>query len=233
MLKRKQIMRATAYLILLLFFALNAQAQFGVNGKYLSPQNDWQISAAFSGQETNTQLYDRGWSAGVDYWFRLKNFRVEFLPELNYTLISNSTPNFTQNKASIYSLFFNVNVYFLDFAGDCDCPTWSKEGPTLKKGLFLQLSPGLSYWDAQVGVGDDVLANRPTVFSIGAGLGFDLGISDLVTITPMVNARFFPNVSLQTLSDTDTESFLVKETASPLFISGGLRLGFRLDTSRY
>ncbi|MCB9291906.1 MAG: hypothetical protein H6559_02055 [Lewinellaceae bacterium] len=35
------------------------------------------------------------------------------------------------------SLFLNANIYFLDLEGDCDCPTFSKSGGFLQKGLFL------------------------------------------------------------------------------------------------
>ena len=225
------------YLIAIVFcltFSGISQAQFGLNGKFLSPQNNWQVNLTNTNQERTIQLFDQGWSAGVDYWFRLKNKRIEFLPELNYAQLNNSQEDYSENKASIYSFFFNTNIYFLDFAGDCDCPTWSKEGPTLKKGLFLQLSPGISYWDASVGTGDDVFANRPVAFSIGGGLGFDLGISDLVTITPVVNARYFPEVSIENMPrDQEAGNFLTAESASPLFWSAGLRLGFRLDGARY
>ena len=217
--------------ILFLVFTLSAQAQFGVNGKYVLPGDNWQLLPGSSGQDETSSLFDKGWSAGIDYWFRLKNKRVEFLPELNYMQLGNSLPAYDENSANVYSFYFNTNIYFLDFAGDCDCPTWSKEGPTLKKGLFLQLSPGVSYWDATVGSEDSFFAERQVAFSIGGGLGFDLGLNDLVTLTPMLNVRYFSEINFDSLDviDTGATPLVSSTTANPVIWSAGLRVGIRLD----
>lgn len=231
MVKNNLVMKILPILLVFLGLSLNLSAQFGLKGKYVKPGNNWQLMPSGTGQEETTDLFDKGWSAGVDYWFRLKNKRVEFLPELNYMQLGNSLPAYAENQAKVYSFFFNTNIYFLDFAGDCDCPTWSKEGPTLEKGLFLQLSPGASYWDATIGADDFYLANRTVVFSIGGALGFDLGLSDLITLTPMVNARYFPSVKLENVEtlNSQLEGFVSSDTANPLLWSAGLRLGVRLD----
>lgn len=221
-------------LVLLLVLSFSAQAQFGVNGKYVSAGENWQLTPSTTGQETSSDLFDNGWSVGVDYWFRLRNKRIEFLPELNYTYLNNAQAAYTENEANIYSFFFNTNIYFMDLVGDCDCPTWSKEGPTLKKGLFLQVSPGVSYWDMSVGTDEvNLFAERHAAFSIGGGLGFDLGLSDLVTFTPMINVRYFSKITLENalvLDDmVDGDRFVSDEAANPLLISAGIRLGIRLD----
>ena len=225
----------TFFVILLIsFFSLSLQAQFGINGKYLATSQSWKASGEPALGEP-IDLFDNGWSAGIDYWFRLKNKRIEFLPELNYTSLSKTFPNTLSSEASIYSFFFNTNFYLWDMNGDCDCPTFSKQGPTLEKGLFLQLSPGVSYWDIDYGSeGLAVIKDQVLAFSIGAGIGFDLGLTDLVTLTPMANVRYFPKVNPKselTLTDENGDPIAeaVSISASPLFFSAGLRLGIRLD----
>ena len=118
-----------------------SQAQFGVSFGYQSSDApDWtfpnSVFQETGGFESPGEMY----SIGIDYWFRLKNRRIEFLPELNYSwsesdfLISGNTI-----RTQFFSFFFNTNVYFLDLASDCDCPTFSKQNDFFKKGLFFQL----------------------------------------------------------------------------------------------
>jgi hypothetical protein len=225
-------MKFFPFLVLFLGISFIAQAQFGLNGKYVFAGDNWQLTPTTGGQEETSDLFDKGWSAGIDYWFRLRNTRIEFLPELNYTRLNNSLAAYSQNEANIYSFFFNTNIYFLDLAGDCDCPTWSKEGPTLQKGLFLQLSPGISYWDMSLGAEEvNLFADRHVALSIGGGLGFDLGLSDLITFTPMVNVRYFQKMTLENFDILNTQfgGFVSDAEANPLLLSAGLRLGIRLD----
>lgn len=227
-------MKALPVLVLCMLLAISVQAQFGVNGKYLIPSEDTWSFTSSRGEGSFSSVYDKGWSAGLDYWFRLKNKRIEFLPEVNVAQLTSSEPGSVQSETSIYSFVFNTNFYFWDFTGDCDCPTFSKQGPTLEKGLFIQVSPGISYWDAAfqnstAAVDDGVLA-----FSIGGGIGFDLGINDLVTFTPMLNVRYYPEVSLEgnLLNPVDSsEPTAISATESPLIWSAGFRIGFRLDNN--
>ncbi|PHN01795.1 hypothetical protein [Flavilitoribacter nigricans] len=234
-------MKALPVIALCLFFALSAQAQFGLNARYLIPAEDnWPYVTENGGQSSISRPYDKGWSAGLDFWFRLKNKRVEFLPELNYTQLTNSEGSLIEfeSETKIYSFFFNTNFYLWDFTGDCDCPTFSKQGPTLGKGLFIQVSPGISYWDGVYRDAVSLIDDEALAFSIGGGVGFDIGITDLVTFTPMANLRYFPEVKLEGSIPTSENNPLpdlvtLTSTESPFLWSVGLRLGFRLDTSRY
>jgi len=237
MLKKTTVMNIKVFYLLLfsLGLSLSLQAQFGVNGKYLFPGDNWQVTG-LPGQEETGDLFNKGWSAGLDFWFRLKNKRVEFLPELNYAQLSSPVEALPNSEARIYSFFFNTNFYFWDFTGDCDCPTFSKQGPTLEKGLFIQISPGISYWDVIHGNELIQLKDQAFAFSIGGGVGFDLGITDLITLTPMANVRYFPKVDLEGIAVSVNDinfNLLSRGSASPLIWSAGLRLGFRLDYRSY
>ena len=70
-------MRQITVFICLLLFTFNLSAQFGVNAGYRTNSADgWENY--FRGQD----FLNSGFKVGVDYWFRLKNRRVEFTPEV-------------------------------------------------------------------------------------------------------------------------------------------------------
>ena len=225
-------MRKVFTLSICLFFVLTASAQFGVKGSYhFSDAAKWQIPTE-NGAKAES-LIGNGWSVGVDYWFRLKNYRLEFLPELNYSQLTQAVNNAAwSNEANFASFFFNTNFYLFDFKGDCECPTFSKQGPSLEKGFFLQLSPGVSYAQSKIVYNENAFKADDVVFSLGLGAGLDLGISDLVTLTPMVGLRYFPSLSWDSLGSPDDETLQLtvdEPTSSLTQWYGGIRLGFRLD----
>ena len=221
-------------LSMLLFTAL--QAQFGVTGSYLTGRADnWEYDGPLASQQ-RVELLGSGWQVGVDYWFRLKNTRIEFLPTLAYSLQEQtigSEPAELTTQVQGGHFFFNTNIYFLDLAGDCDCPTFSKQGPTLQKGLFLQISPGYSLFNFEIdeGIGGLTFESNTGAFSIGGGLGFDLGLSDFVTLSPLATLRYYPSVTWEELTDTGILLFPaeVEAESSLLQYNIGLRLGLRLD----
>lgn len=221
-------------LLLMVFGSL--QAQFGVSGYYLSGQaENWEYDPPLSSLD-RVEFPGNGWQVGVDYWFRLKNTRIEFLPTLAFTQQEQtigSEPITLDAQMQGIHFFFNTNIYLLDLAGDCDCPTFSKEGPTLEKGFFLQLSPGYSLFNFDMtdnGTGTSYEADD-SAFSIGFGLGFDLGLSDFFTLSPMLGARYYPEVSWETLGGEQGLVFPGEVSAESdlLQYQLGLRMGFRLD----
>ncbi len=226
-------MRKVFMLGICLFFALSVSAQFGVKGSYhFSDAADWKVPTN-NGTSTES-LIGNGWSVGVDYWFRLKNYRMEFLPELNFSQLNQQVDNAEwSNQVNFSSFFFNTNIYLFDFKGDCDCPTFSKQGPRLEKGFFLQVSPGLTFAQSEIEFNGNTLKADDLAVSIGLGAGLDLGVSDLVTVSPMAGFRYFPNISWDSLAgtpDDEVPSLAVEDTSSSLTQwYAGIRIGFRLD----
>jgi hypothetical protein len=222
-----QTMRYT--LLLLAFVALSItalQAQLGIRAGYnMNSANDW----SFEGDFEDTELLSDGYSISIDYWLPMKSYRVDFLPELSYSRFNENAITDVQ----WFSFFLNTNFYFLDFEGDCDCPTFSKSGGAFQKGLFFHVSPGVVYQDGEIAE----LANNETdgqwAYGLGVGLGLDIGVSDFFTITPIVSYRYF--------LPTDWEALDVYESGDPLLpqvrnsespvsqIYTGIRLGFRFD----
>ncbi len=125
------------------------------------------------------------------YWFRLKNHRIEFLPEIGYMKNLSGTGNAIDIYEQGYFFRWNVNLYFLDLDNDCKCPTFSKQSRVLERGLFIEVTPGIMYSSLKM---EHRLQPEATVYNqtewlptIQAGLGFDLGISDMLTVTPTIH----------------------------------------------
>lgn len=227
-------MRYFFFSVLFVLLFASAQAQFGLSASYLSQRApDWQFRDAVSG----AVLADppgTGFSIGADYWFRMKKVRIEFLPELNYAQTS-ATAYDLETRSRWYSLFFNVNFYPFDFKGDCDCPTFSKQNDFLAKGFFLQVSPGISYLDNRAGSNPE-LRSTATALSAGLAAGLDIGVSDLLTISPVIGLRYFPNAEWDSLpaalSDPNFPLAPVATESSATRLWAGLRLGWRVNYRR-
>ncbi|HHM21139.1 MAG TPA: hypothetical protein ENJ20_03855 [Bacteroidetes bacterium] len=167
-----------------------------------------------------------GYYIGVDYWLRLKQKRIEFFPEAGYGLVK---ADLDQTGLEIRSFGFhlNTNVYPFDFAGDCDCPTWSKEGGILKKGFFFQLSPGVVRSDIKVNDPIVVQNGNATYFHLGFGAGLDIGLSDFLTITPLVKYYISPPVEYS-LTVPGPIFFGTTQSNIKQFMAG-IRVGLRFD----
>lgn len=125
---------------------------------------------------------------------------------------------------------FKTNIYLFDFGGDCDCPTFGKQGAQLQKGFFLQLSPGYTYYQTENIFASE--AQKNTGFTLGAGMGLDIGLSNLLTLTPLVAVRRgFGTYSNLNVSDIVGDSYF-DETKLTTF-QAGLQLSFRFDHKKY
>lgn len=228
-------MKKTVLFFLAIFSASLAFGQIGIRGSYL--QNDaptWTLHD-LNGDPVDEIQLKTGFSVGLDYWFRLKNQRIEFFPEMNYASFADTWDNTLDLKFNMYSFYLNTQIYFLDFAGDCDCPTFSKEGTFVDRGLFLLLSPGYSFQNFEL----NFLEGQSTkvdnnAFSLGAGLGLDIGVSDAITITPYVGARYFlssnwEDINLEENLVDNQLTLLKTDQNNYLQIFAGIRLGFRFD----
>ncbi|MBK9736592.1 MAG: hypothetical protein IPO92_17180 [Saprospiraceae bacterium] len=129
-------------LIYILFFItiISVSAQYGVRLAYNNnTYSNWE-NAVNLRSNTNKKLLSTGYQIGVDYWFKLKKRRIEFMPEIFY---SQSKTNYDGTgtleviKANAIGFNFHTQIYALDLEGDCDCPTFSKEGASINKGLFF------------------------------------------------------------------------------------------------
>jgi hypothetical protein len=207
--------------LLLILCPLVGYSQFGVNVKYLFGQSEIL-------DEVN--LNQDGMQASLEYGFRLKQKRIEFHPALGY--------RFTWHNSSYDGYFrsldldLNTAIYPFDFAGDCHCPTFSKDGELFKKGFFLEVSPGVSYQTLHRYRADGILrepvSNSEVILKISGAVGLDIGINEQITITPMV--------SYTLLAPSDWGGLNTDGTIGNLddykMLGTGLRISYKPDPKR-
>ncbi len=227
-------MKQLLVIFFLSFLVINTNsAQYGINASYQTfSAANWESLIQDSELEGAAPI-ESGFAVGIDRWFRLKNARVEFFPELNYARYSvDWSDNNTSLSHQQISLFANTHFYLFDLAGDCDCPTFSKDGNFVKKGFYVELSPGLSYATSSFKGRNEDPSNAGLVPSIGLGAGVDIGLSDLLTITPMLRFRRHFGAEWEELANSlnfpPSDATLADQKSGLETFSFGLRLGLRL-----
>lgn len=173
-------MMKLTHLIFFLFFCTPfLSAQFGARFQY--------SHSTITMGHSDTRLSDEpAVYVGVNYWYRLKNIRLEFFPEIGVQRTVRQAnvdlPDEVQlfDQINLVGLTLPVQVYPFDFRSDCDCPTFSKQSRTFQKGFFVLGSGGYYFSTANSNA-----SNRNSLV-MTLGVGFDLGINDLITISPMV-----------------------------------------------
>lgn len=218
--------------IVFLLFTLDSIAQLGVRIKYNStgyPTWDTPFNSRFN---SSGEMLTNGFEGGLDYWFRLKKKRIEFMPEIAYAQYNTTFERGLVSQLSMSEVHFNIHthIYALDLGDDCNCPTFSKEGGTIDKGLFVHFTPGISYHNVNAQFIDSFNESFETTsgisFRAGVGLGVDIGISDLWTVTPIVSYFFRTPMIWKNLAENDDVS------TTPNIFQLTLRLGFRPDYKR-
>jgi len=213
----------------LLFFVTSGQAQFGINVKYSSNNvNDW---SRITRQESDGPIFENHLEFALDYWFKPGEYRAEYMIE--GTFASHTTTLGSRSYTlDIFGLGVKSNLYIFDFRGDCDCPTFKKEGKLFKKGFFLQWNANAGFWKKNASFFNE--GHNNIAFDMGAGAGIDIGLSDLITITPFVTYQYFPWLTWEQFSINhgirDDQNLNAKITASMLKF--GIRLGLRADFLR-
>ncbi|HEX5112226.1 MAG TPA: hypothetical protein VFV79_05230 [Saprospiraceae bacterium] len=192
----RAVMRRLLTLLAFALLPLIASSQIGINARY-QKGNSFYINQS-------------GFYAGLEYYFRLKTHRVEFHPMLGYRRSFDTKPTVGYNS----SIDFDINTafYLFDFEGDCNCPTFSKQGKLVQKGFFFELQPGLGYQTIYVTEVDGGKSSN-IVGKLGLAAGLDIGLSDQYTLTPFLSAtRIFSGeweVLRQYTGDGKMDDYLV------------------------
>lgn len=184
----------TPILFLLFFIPFTSNAQIGISaGGTLNRAEGWVITDLNNNLKNN--LPGNSLFLSLTYEFSIQKYRIAIVPEVGGALFKNEIADLGTFTNKTYRFQLNTHIYFLDFRGDCDCPTFSKKGSPLKKGLFLNVAPGISYFANTV----NPLTSPTTDYfikpNIGAGLGYDIGLTKNITLTTFTNAYFFSKLT--------------------------------------
>jgi hypothetical protein len=180
-------------LFLLFFIPFTSTAQIGISvGGTLNKAEGWVIKDLNNNATYN--LPGNSYFLSLNYEFTDKNYRIAIVPEIGGAFFKNGIVDLGTFTNKTFRLQLNTHIYFLDFKGDCDCPTFSKRGSPLKKGLFFNVSPGISYFANTVNPSSPITDHfiKP---NIGLGLGYDIGLTQNITLTTFTNAYIFPKLT--------------------------------------
>ena len=210
-------------LVFLAFLPFTSFSQIGLNVRHIFGQSD--ILEA-------EKISQDGIHASIEYHFRLKENRLEFRPALGYRFTYNSSAY--QGYFNSLDADVNVAVYPFDFGGDCNCPTFSKEGNLVKKGFFIELNPGVSYgvFSRVRSEPDDPeklpIRSKNIIWKIGGSAGLDIGLSEHFTLTPILSATM--------LSSSEWEGLLNDGSSARLddhiYFGTGIRITYSAEEKR-
>ncbi len=223
-------MKYTIVILFSFFFAMQCNAQIGIifGYKTFNPKglnDDFQTLL-------NAEPYPlAGWQIGVNYWFRLKKLRIEFLPEIT---TSEHKRNFNNSSFEHrqYGFHFNTDFYIFNLKGDCNCPTFSKDGNIFGKGFFLEVSPGAVYlYNKRVDKSfPSSYEGNSWVVGGSIGAGLDLGFSDIFTVTPIARLHHYPNFTWEEVLASPNDKYNLNQ----YFIGLRFRLHFdEMAKARY
>jgi len=223
---------------LFFFLMIGLSAQTGFTGGYFN-QTFPAWETVVLGNQRSEQLLSNGFSAELDYRITpIKNYRVEIYPAIAYQKASSEhlTSNSTQLNFDwqLYDFSLKSNFYLLSMEADCDCPTFSKQAGLLEKGFFIQIAPGIAHYSGSLE--NNRISSTTTsglLFKVGAGVGLDIGLTEMINLSPVVKYQHFFGASWEGL----TESLIIsepdispddKDQSDVRQFYAGVRLGIRL-----
>lgn len=228
-------MKNTFALITCMVLGLTLQAQIGITAGYTQasvPAWDQQVQQIYG---ADNQVFRDGTRIGINYWLPLKNIRIEFLPSIEFAAFGSSHPGGVavevgdrEYRANLIGVFLNTRIYPFNMQGDCTCPTFSKGGDLLEKGLFIMLSPGVERFKTDYTIiqedGNQRMENKEWRPSIGGSVGLDIGLSELITLTPILGVKYSTAIDGDHLMDNET---LGDDQTNWLQLFGGIHVGLR------
>ena len=208
------------HLTILIFIAcsvMTTQAQVSVSARFLT-NNFEPLDVAYNQADVAPTAIE----LGIGYWLRFTKVRMEVIPELSFTKYNSDLVSASAINGQVNLLF-----YSLDFYSDCGtCPTFSKDGGLVKKGFHWIVAPGVTSFKSHIDDDDPMLRLEGTYTSmrLALGAGLDIGLSNLLTITPFATYNLGSKVN--DFAATETEDRLKQ-------IHIGLRSVLRFDKDKW
>lgn len=144
-----------------------------------------------------SELFKYSYGAGLNYWFRLHNYRVEFTPGVFYNYSTFKYPDSDckfQYDSHIGGVEFDINIYMFDFISQNyqrDCPTFSHKGEWFRKSFFIQVSPGILESFRKVKNSPDKIDYFNTSGKFDFGFGLDMKLVNNLIMAPVIKYGFY------------------------------------------
>ena len=218
--------------IMAIFLSLGIKAQVGIHFKQINTKAvDWNriISLDLSSEK---KVFSSGFEYGIDWWLRLKKYRIEWTPEISYAKAESdyvtTGGNHRLYKLEMINFVANNNIYIFDLK-EPDCPRYGLQGDIFKKGFFIQLSPGVTHFIQNFTIEGSQLEAKTTAFKLGFGVGMDVVLWNLISFTPYAKMNFYPLVKWDQLRETHAEAspHITSGSSSINQIQLGIRIGLR------
>ncbi|MGE5355729.1 MAG: hypothetical protein ACM3PT_05760 [Deltaproteobacteria bacterium] len=186
--------RIKCFFLGFLFFssAISVKSQIGIDiiGNQQSYINWNDVMSDYTDKEFYFLRYSYG--GGINYWFRLKNYRIEFTPGLYY-LYSDTKYKKSDIQSGYHShttgLEFDVNIYPFEIrkkSYEKDCPSFSTRGDYFPKSFFLQVSPGFNGSYRYI----ETIRYFDTGWKIDFGCGLDMKLTERIIMAPIIKYGF-------------------------------------------
>lgn len=179
---------------------------------------------------TTDNAFPQNHELALGYYFKLPKFRVEFLPELVYGTKSSASLRVRGHEGSNVSqsyaaLSIPIHFYLFNMKDDCDCPTFSKQGPKFLHSLSVFAAPRVRYTIRSF---EHMQEDANIIPSLGLGVAYDIGISDLITFTPHLGIHL--NFNDEWKSTVTKDVLFPKDSFTTLM--AGIRTILRFDYVR-
>lgn len=223
--------RGTLLLALVFFTSIKLVAQIGLRTSYINFEApEFELS-----QQGDNFLNPpgHGLALSLDYRLKMQNLRVEVRPEIQWASPQTVTNGNIGTKSRYIGLWSNVVIFPFDLRGDCDCPTFGRNGNPLQKAFFIEAAPGLYHTTNTIEISrspDDIITeNQSFAFGFSIGIGLEMKINRNFAFSPYAKTSFFPKMRWPSLQDAAALENLneVKENSSVTGIQAGIRFGFR------
>lgn len=218
--------------VLLLLACFTSKAQVGIRTAFVQLQAPgYELS-----QQGQNFLFPPGSGPAfsIDYRLKLKNLRLEFRPELQWVIPRSGENAGWLTQGNYLGIWGNMTIFPFDLKGDCDCPTFGRQGSPIYKSLFLEVAPGLHFLVNDVNVSipgsNDISFQDGELVPGGAiAVGAELKIQRNLAISPFARVVFFPDLSWPGLLEAAEAASLdpLEERTTLNGLQVGLRIGFR------